>query len=138
MRALEGGGYEPVTGEHGTIRLRNCPFDALTDAHRPLVCGTNLALAEGTVRRPIRGLFLVSVPFWGADFEDFALPPDFAARLPPATTFLYHSLDDPEVSVASLRRYERELPDATSRPIAGSEHSFVRGLPILVDDIKSL
>ena len=29
------------------IRLRNCPFDALTDAHRPLVCGTNLALAEG-------------------------------------------------------------------------------------------
>ena len=47
IRALEGGGYEPVTDEHGTIRLRNCPFDSLTDAHRPLVCGTNLALAEG-------------------------------------------------------------------------------------------
>ena len=47
IRALEGGGYEPVTDSLGQIRLRNCPFDALTDAHRPLVCGTNLALAEG-------------------------------------------------------------------------------------------
>ena len=47
VRALENGGYEPVTDAHGTIRLRNCPFDALTDAHRPLVCGTNLALATG-------------------------------------------------------------------------------------------
>jgi predicted ArsR family transcriptional regulator len=48
-RALEGGGYEPITDRFGTIRLRNCPFDALTDAHRPLVCGTNLALARGIV-----------------------------------------------------------------------------------------
>jgi predicted ArsR family transcriptional regulator len=47
IHALEGGAYEPVTDSLGTIRLRNCPFDALTDAHRPLVCGTNLALAEG-------------------------------------------------------------------------------------------
>ena len=45
-RALGEGGYEP-TDEPGTIRLRNCPFDALTDEHRPLVCGTNLALAQG-------------------------------------------------------------------------------------------
>jgi predicted ArsR family transcriptional regulator len=45
--ALEAGGYEPVTDETGTIRLRNCPFDALVDSHRPLVCGTNLAMAEG-------------------------------------------------------------------------------------------
>jgi predicted ArsR family transcriptional regulator len=49
IRALESGGYEPVTDSAGSIRLRNCPFDALTDAHRPLVCGTNLALAEGIV-----------------------------------------------------------------------------------------
>jgi predicted ArsR family transcriptional regulator len=48
-RALESGGYEPVTDRTGTIRLRNCPFDALTDAHRSLVCGTNLALGRGLV-----------------------------------------------------------------------------------------
>lgn len=45
--ALEAGGYEPVTDQTGTIRLRNCPFDALVDAHRTLVCGSNLAVAEG-------------------------------------------------------------------------------------------
>ncbi|MGH2379656.1 MAG: helix-turn-helix transcriptional regulator [Candidatus Limnocylindria bacterium] len=45
--ALEAGDYEPMTDETGTIRLRNCPFDALVDTHRPLVCGTNLAVAEG-------------------------------------------------------------------------------------------
>jgi predicted ArsR family transcriptional regulator len=45
--ALEAGGYEPVIDKTGIIRLRNCPFDALVDSHRTLVCGTNLAMAEG-------------------------------------------------------------------------------------------
>ncbi len=48
-KALEQGGYEPITDAYGTIRLLNCPFDALTDAHRNLVCGTNLALASGLI-----------------------------------------------------------------------------------------
>ena len=48
-RALAEGGYEPITDESGTIRLRNCPFDALAEAHRTLVCRTNLSLAEGIV-----------------------------------------------------------------------------------------
>jgi predicted ArsR family transcriptional regulator len=39
-------GYEPVEHE-GTLRLGNCPFHALVDDHRDLVCGMNLALAEG-------------------------------------------------------------------------------------------
>jgi predicted ArsR family transcriptional regulator len=50
MAALESGGYEPQPDETGTIRLRNCPFHALVQQHRPLVCGTNLALAEGITR----------------------------------------------------------------------------------------
>jgi predicted ArsR family transcriptional regulator len=49
LKALEQSGYEPITDAHGTIRLRNCPFDALAEAHRGLVCGTNLALASGIV-----------------------------------------------------------------------------------------
>jgi predicted ArsR family transcriptional regulator len=48
--ALQAGGYEPVTDATGAIRLRNCPFDALAGVHRPLVCGTNLAIAEGLTR----------------------------------------------------------------------------------------
>ena len=47
-RALSEQGYEPAPpGPDGTIRLRNCPFHALVDEHRPLVCGMNLAMAEG-------------------------------------------------------------------------------------------
>lgn len=48
--ALEQGGYEPYLEANGTIRLRNCPFHALAEEHRPLMCGTNLALAEGIAR----------------------------------------------------------------------------------------
>ena len=50
MDALEAGGYEPHLDESGAIRLLNCPFHALVEAHRPLVCGTNMALAEGIIR----------------------------------------------------------------------------------------
>lgn len=50
LGALRARGYEPTQGDDGEIRLRNCPFHALVDEHRPLVCGMNLALAEGLVR----------------------------------------------------------------------------------------
>lgn len=49
LTVLQDAGYEPRSDETGTIRLRNCPFDSLAERHRPLVCGTNLALAEGIV-----------------------------------------------------------------------------------------
>jgi predicted ArsR family transcriptional regulator len=42
-------GYEPCGGDDGVIRLRNCPFHQLTERHREVVCGMNLALVEGLV-----------------------------------------------------------------------------------------
>ena len=39
-------GYEPHV-DGAEVRLGNCPFDALVDDHRDLVCGMNLGLAEG-------------------------------------------------------------------------------------------
>jgi predicted ArsR family transcriptional regulator len=48
---LEASGYEPVTEDDGTIRLRNCPFHALVEEHRALTCGANLAMAEGITER---------------------------------------------------------------------------------------
>jgi len=42
-------GYEPCHGSDGVIRLRNCPFHQLTEQHREVVCGMNLALVEGLV-----------------------------------------------------------------------------------------
>jgi predicted ArsR family transcriptional regulator len=47
--ALTGHGYEPRRDDAGTIRLRNCPFHQLAEAHRAVVCGMNLGLIEGIV-----------------------------------------------------------------------------------------
>ena len=47
--ALRGHGYEPYR-RGAELRLGNCPFHALTDSHRDLVCGMNLALLDGVVR----------------------------------------------------------------------------------------
>jgi predicted ArsR family transcriptional regulator len=44
---LEARGYEPAETPSGEIRFRNCPFHALVDDHRDLVCNMNLALADG-------------------------------------------------------------------------------------------
>jgi hypothetical protein len=52
--------------------------------------------------------------------------------------YLYHSREDPEVPFAHLGSYQEHLAAATSRPVDGSEHSFVDGLRTLVDDIESL
>ena len=46
---LQEHGYEPVRCEGGVVRLRNCPFHALAQDQRALVCGMNLALIEGAV-----------------------------------------------------------------------------------------
>jgi predicted ArsR family transcriptional regulator len=47
QETLETRGYEPAEAPSGEIRLRNCPFHALVEDHRNLVCNMNLALADG-------------------------------------------------------------------------------------------
>lgn len=47
VESLRDQGYEPIDAPGGEIRLRNCPFDALVEEHRDLVCGMNVALAGG-------------------------------------------------------------------------------------------
>jgi predicted ArsR family transcriptional regulator len=44
---LDDRGYDPEETPSGEIRLRNCPFHALVEDHRDLVCNMNLALADG-------------------------------------------------------------------------------------------
>src|SRR5688500_2687758 len=39
-------GHEPYL-DGDVVRMRNCPFHALTETHTALVCGMNLALLEG-------------------------------------------------------------------------------------------
>lgn len=42
-------GFEPYREPGGAIRLRNCPFHALAECHRGLICGMNLSLMTGVV-----------------------------------------------------------------------------------------
>jgi predicted ArsR family transcriptional regulator len=45
---LSGCGYEPYNDD-GTVRLRSCPFHALAEQSRDLVCGLNRELVHGIV-----------------------------------------------------------------------------------------
>lgn len=47
LSTLGARGYEPHEVGAGEIRLGNCPFHSLVADHRDVVCGMNLALAEG-------------------------------------------------------------------------------------------
>lgn len=42
-------GYAPVVRADGSLLLRNCPFDALAQRHRTLVCGMNLSIMDGVL-----------------------------------------------------------------------------------------
>ena len=98
-------------------------------------------LAEGTYQRPIAALFLVATPYWGKrDWElEYTLPEDFASHLPHISRiFLYHSREDEEVSFSHLWCYQEQLPQAKIRALDGKEHSFTKGLPLLVEDIKQV
>jgi len=46
LAVLDDWGYEPARS-NGDVHLRNCPFDALANECRPLVCGMNLQLLRG-------------------------------------------------------------------------------------------
>jgi predicted ArsR family transcriptional regulator len=48
MRLLERNGYEPHLVD-GEIVLSSCPFHALAEQHRTLVCGMNLDLLSGVI-----------------------------------------------------------------------------------------
>ena len=48
LRVLERHGYEPHLRDREIV-LRNCPFHALAEQHRTLVCGLNLELLSGII-----------------------------------------------------------------------------------------
>ena len=47
VMALRAAGFEPRTDAAGQILLGNCPFDALANEARTMICGMNLALCRG-------------------------------------------------------------------------------------------
>lgn len=97
-------------------------------------------LAEAARRPSVAGLFLIAMPFWGAEFPEFALSPDFGVHLRDLSPiYLYHSRDDPEVPFEHLERYRRALPQAIVRALDGRGHEFDQPqFPELVADILQL
>jgi predicted ArsR family transcriptional regulator len=49
MEVLADEGYDPRTSGDGSVTLRNCPFEALTERHGDLTCPANLALLGGVI-----------------------------------------------------------------------------------------
>lgn len=99
-------------------------------------------LAENEVKNQIRGIFLISTPFWGGDenwqYEGLTLQENFAETLPKdVPIFLYHSRDDEEVNVAHLTMYAKKLPQATIREVASGGHQLGNDLTQVALDIKS-
>jgi predicted alpha/beta hydrolase family esterase len=112
---------------------------------RPILVGHSFGasvllkyLSESAPRPPFTGLFLVATPFWGPDFPEFALPPDFGMRLRDVSPlYLYHSRDDSEVPFEHLERYSAALPQAIVRVLDGRGHEFNQSqFPELVADIR--
>jgi len=95
-------------------------------------------LAE-TMRRPaFAGLFLVATPFWGPDFPEFVLPPDWGERLHDLSPiYLYHSRNDAEVPFEHLECYRHVLRHAIVRVLDGRGHEFNQAqFPELAADIR--
>ena len=71
--------------------------------------------------------------------KEFQLEENFQRSLKdiPAV-FLYHSKDDTDVPFENLQFYKTAFKTATVHELPGKEHTFQKGLPELVSDIKTL
>ncbi len=99
-------------------------------------------LSENEVKKNIRGVFLISTPFWSGDedwIQDLKLPKDFPGKLPiNVPIFLYHCRDDEVVPFDHLLLYAQALPQASVREIARGGHQLNNDLSFVAKEIKSL
>jgi predicted alpha/beta hydrolase family esterase len=98
-------------------------------------------LLKEHVAKPIAGIFLISIPYWGPEDEEddkYTLHEGFASQLPIGVPiFLYHSRDDEWVPFAHLEMYAEQIPQATIRTFDGRGHQFNNDLSEVAADILS-
>jgi len=89
-----------------------------------------------TVRRPaIAALFLVATPFWGPDFAEFALPPDFGVRLRESRFSAHYSATSVSgtsrrgSTPAALSRVSMSLPSNPRLPLTGARRGSIKPSP---------
>jgi predicted alpha/beta hydrolase family esterase len=96
-------------------------------------------LSEEKPEISISGLFLIATPHWKSNMKEFELKPNFQASIKNVQAiFLYHSKNDNEVPFEHLKFYENAFKTATVHELPGKEHTFPKGLPELVADIKNI
>jgi predicted alpha/beta hydrolase family esterase len=99
-------------------------------------------LSEEKISQKIDALFMIGSPYWGKrnwNVKEYMLKENFAASLPDINEiYLYHSRRDSVVPFRHLSYYAEQLPYAHVRPVAGREHIFSSGLPVLANDIRAL
>jgi predicted alpha/beta hydrolase family esterase len=99
-------------------------------------------LSEKSPPRAIAGLFLVGTVYWGKkgwEVDEYRLHDDFPdglASIP--NIYFYHSKDDQVVPVEHLWYFASAVPDAKIREFDQRGHLFGKGLPELIEDIKSI
>jgi predicted alpha/beta hydrolase family esterase len=98
-------------------------------------------ILESKIDKNIIGIFLIATPFVGEggwQFEDMAIKEATYSKHLPAPVFFYHSTGDETVPFSHLSRYEKMLPDAAFRKIAGRDHQLNNDLSEVVEDLKSI
>ena len=126
---------------------RECIAQLVHEADHPVLVGHSFGastllrfVAQAEPQPAFRGLFLVSTPFWGKDFPDFALTAKHLRRLRSVSPlFFYQSTDDAIVGPSHFQKYQKALPHAVFRLLDGRGHEFDQDtFPELVADIRSV
>lgn len=93
----------------------------------------------------IRGVYLISTPFWGGDgwtyegYETLEMADGLADKLPENVSIaLYHARDDETVPFEHLALFAHVLPQARVHEVDEGGHQFNDDLSVVVQDIKSL
>jgi predicted alpha/beta hydrolase family esterase len=108
--------------------LAGLPDGAVVVGHS--IGGTILvvALAEKPPELELAAIVLVAAPFVGAGGwpgEEFAVPADQGARLPPgAEAHVFHGLDDETAPPSHAELYARAIPQARSHLLPGRDHQL--------------
>lgn len=99
-------------------------------------------LAEEPAEVAASGIFLVAAPFVGKGgwpSEDIEPKSDLGARLPKEwKIYLYHGNEDDIAPFGHVDLYEKAIPQAVVRRLAGRDHQLNEDLSAVAADIRSL
>ena len=119
--------------------LADLPDGAVVVGHS--VGGTFLinALAERSTKRELQAVILIAAPFVGPGGwpgEEFELPHDLGARLPPdATVHLFHGLQDDTVPPLHADLYAAVIPQAQVHRLPRRNHQLDNDLTEVANTI---